>query len=385
MNYNEISSVTSSTDSPLRWGRAWGLAQLMIATLLLNYGLFSSALQNLPASQFWVSLLAINGVFFGLLHLVRVHVVLPALRMIRHVRAIYAIMSVDSEPRGSQAPRTRGRRGIGHEFSRFTELSLQYFRRHQELASELGEAQAILAQFALHQDTFLDSTSREIGTQYRAVLAYANYLEEQIMRNRLNPSLRYDFDEVCESSFNLKLIAGALAMLSVEAPPHVTHVTLADVMRRTLLALAPALDRRAMRISSAEVNEYVMAYGDPGFIAHILWMMLLGMVRYAADESTLRIRCFYNHDETRAMMSIVVTELKRNDSDLPSNAPSALSGAGGVTATLFAEAIRIHANIQLAHLLIERMGGTITVLPLTSESCEIFMDLPVPKRAHPFV
>jgi hypothetical protein len=43
---------------------------------------------------------------------------------------------------------------------------------------------------------------------------------------------------------------------------------------------------------------------------------------------------------------------------------------------MFAETIRIHGNIQLAELLIQRIGGSISMLPLTVSSCEICVTLP---------
>jgi hypothetical protein len=46
---------------------------------------------------------------------------------------------------------------------------------------------------------------------------------------------------------------------------------------------------------------------------------------------------------------------------------------------MFAETIRIHGNVQLADLLIQRLGGHIDVLPLTISSCEICMVLPAAK------
>jgi hypothetical protein len=43
---------------------------------------------------------------------------------------------------------------------------------------------------------------------------------------------------------------------------------------------------------------------------------------------------------------------------------------------MFAETIRIHGNIQLADMLSKLFGGELSVLPLTSHSCEICLSLP---------
>lgn len=352
--------------------RTLGTACVTLLFLIANHWLLNST-RSYDRAVYVRDALIINSTLLVAIHVIRMWILRPLQRIIYHLHQVHITFTQ------GQPHRTTSLFGIGeiaNEVARFATLALKYYRRHQQLAHELNEAQRIIAQFALHQDALLDSTSREIGTQYRSVLAYANYLEEQIIRNKIDPMLRYDFDEVCESSFNLKLIAGALAMLTVESPPHVTAVPIAGVMQRTMLALAPALDRRTMKLTTAEVDLNVEAFGDPGYISHILWMMLLGMIRYAASESTLRIRCFHNHDETRAMMSIVVTELAPEQLSEEERRNHLARHLHPVTPHMFAETIGIHGNIQLAHLLTERMGGSITIVPLTAASCEISMELP---------
>lgn len=322
---------------------------------------------------FYLSWLLLNATLIALVVILRIYFLQPLSYILHHLQRVRNAYH-EEQP---HAPRTSvSIVTLAADIGRFAGFALEYYRKHDDLTRELTNAQLIIAQFTLHHDAMLGSTSREIGTQYRGVLAYANYLEEQIRSNKLDPMLRYDFDEVCESSFNLKLIAGALAMLTVETPPHVTHVPLAALMQRTMLALAPALDRRNMKLTTAEVEMDVAAHGDPGYIAHILWMMLLGMVRYAADESTLRIRCLHSHDGSQALMSIVVTELSPNQLSETERADHLTRHLQHLTPHMFAETIRIHGNIQLAELLLKRMSGSISVLPLTTTSCEICMALP---------
>jgi hypothetical protein len=323
-------------------------------------------------SSFYVAWLATNLALLGLLLILRSHLLQPLQRIMQQLQRLRLAYQQDVPTAATSAMTVRL---MATEVMRFTNFALEYFQKHKELSQQLEHARRIIAQFTLHQNAIITHTGREIGTQYRSVLAYANYLEEQIANNKLDPSLRYDFDDICESSFNLKLIAGALAMLSTQTP-HITTVPLASLMQQTMLALAPALDRRSMKLTTAEVDVAVAGRGDCDFVAHILWMMLLGMIRYAADESTLRIRCLHNREGTQAILSIVVSELSPLQLSVSERSDHLVRQLQHLTPHMFAETIRIHGNVQLANLLIERMGGHISILPLTVSSCEICMVLP---------
>lgn len=323
-------------------------------------------------SDLYIIWFAVNLVVLAIILGVRACLLQPLQRIISHLQIVRLAYSNEIADTGQ--PLTM--RLIARDIGRFTAFAVEHYRNHQEVSAQLEQARRIIAQFTLQQETLVNSSNREIGTQYRSVLAYANYLEEQIVSRNIDPSLRYDFDDVCESSFNLKLIAGALAMLSTPPAPHTTSVPLADLMQQTMLALAPALDRRSMKLTTAEVDMAVAAQGDPQFIAHILWMMLLGMIRYAADESTLRLRCLYNREGTQSLLSIVVSELSPLQLSAAEREDYLMRQLQHLTPHLFAETIRIHGNVQLANLLIERLSGSISILPLTVSSCEICMVLP---------
>jgi hypothetical protein len=131
-----------------------------------------------------------------------------------------------------------------------------------------------------------------------------------------------------------------------------------------------------MRLTTAEVDMAVAARGDTTTVAQILWMMLLGMIRYAADESTLRIRCLHSRDGAQALLSIVVSELSPGCMSHDERGDHLTRRLQHLTPHMFAETLRIHGNVQLARLLIGRIGGDISVVPLTTASCEICMTLP---------
>lgn len=315
----------------------------------------------------------INCAIVALLFVMRQWIVRPLSRISQHlkqVRTTYSEMGEDSDFSILNVWH------IASDVGRFAGFALEYYRRYQEVSLALEQSRHVITRFAMEQEAILNSTNREIATQYRSVLSYANYLEVQIVNNKLDPSLRYDLDDICESSFNLKLIAGSLSMLSAPLKVELGNVPLAPLMQQTMLALAPALDRRSMKLTSAEVDMSVAAHGDPGTLAQILWMMLLGMIRYAADESTLRLRCLHNREGTEAILSVVISELSPNRMSENERGDHLARQLEHLTPHMFAETIRIHGNVQLADLLIQRLGGNISVLPLTITSCEICMVLP---------
>ncbi len=350
---------------------------LLVAMLvILPNGMFAYTLPAWPIAQLVVVWSSLNILVIAALYVLHQWLLIP-LHSIAH--QLHQLRTTYNEETsfGVTSPLQITR--IAGEVGRFIGFAREQYRKHTETLQELEQSRHIIAQFAMEQETLLTSTNREIAIQYRSVLSYANYLEEQITTNKLDPSIRYDLDDVCESSFNLKLIAGALSMLSHGRMPELSNVPLAPLLQQTMLALAPALDRRSMKLTTAEVDMSVAAYGHGGTLAHILWMMLLGMVRYAADESTLRIRSLYSRDGTQAMMSIVVSELSAGRMTEDEREEHLIRQLQHLTPPMFAETIRIHANVQLADLLIQRLGGLIHVQALTTTSCEVCVNLPSAK------
>jgi hypothetical protein len=337
----------------------------------LEFFLRSMDLQNL---LLWgIANLSLTILLFAL----RRHIFYPMFGMMRQLRSfIGAITPEASAPRNNLV----SMRSLAGDMTRMAAIAQDYFIKHRDANAALVHAQGILSQINAQQDIILNSTRREMVTQYQSVLAYANYLEEHIKRHTINPDLRYDFDEVSESSFNLKLIAGALNLIQLQHPHQAESLDVPLLMQQTMLALAPSLDRRAMKLTTIEVDLDVMAQSDPAIIAHVLWMMLLGTIRYAADESTLRLRCLYNRDRTRTLISIVVSELSPGRMSQEERGAFLARELQHLTPHMFAETIRIHANMQLAQMLMTEGDGTISIVPLTSYSCEICLNLPAAKQ-----
>jgi|GEM_PF-4381760 len=252
-----------------------------------------------------------------------------------------------------------------------------YFEQHQ-LEFQLANTQATLERFHTEQQQLMLATQQEVTQQYTHILAYAHYLEQRITSKKSDISLREDYDDVCEQAFNLQLIVQAMGMLPAmqfNAPP-LTCVPLTDRMSSILLDITPSLDRRAMKLTSAEWDDTINVHSNSEWLTHTLWMMLLGCIRFAEQESTLTLRC--QREGGLARLEVVVSFLD----------PGMLSETeryaylekrlreGAEDAHMFASTLEAHANIQLGKLLASRLMAQLSVTPLSSHSCTLTLLLP---------
>ncbi len=332
-----------------------------------------TALEEDLSFEYFAYWCAMNLILVAMLLVLRQHLLVPLNRMLYQ---LHTAMTTIAQDKHHATPSLLNMRMVAGDMARFAMLAQEYYRKHFEVSQALEEARTVLAQVTLQQSNLLASTSRELVVQYQSVLSYANYLDEHITTTRSDSTLRYNFDDVCESGFNLKLIADALTLLRSNQSPPISPVAISELMKQTMLTLAPSLDRRVMKLTTAEVDTSVQAMSNPAIVAHILWMMLLGTIRYAAHESTLRMRCLYNRERTQAIVSIVVSELSPGQLSSEERRAHLLRQLQHLTPHMFAETIRVHANIQLAELLVKRLDGEISVVPLTSHACEICLKLP---------
>ena len=345
--------------------RAAAMNSTATPTGLLAHAALFLRVFDLQNILLWVIANLILGILFLVL---RRNVFYPMLSIIRQM---YDMFGAIAQEVPKNVPAITSMRMIAGDMARMTALAQEYYHKHQNAQHALIQARDVLAKITAQQQAMVTTTSREMLAQYQSVLAYANYLEEQIAYQAVDPILRYDFDDVSESSFNLKLIAGSLELIQRDRPA-TERIDVPLLMQQTLLALSASLDRRSMKLTTVEVDLNVMAQSNPAIVAHVLWMMLLGTVRHAADESTLRLRCLYSYDRTRCLISIVLSErttVRLNSTETAPESPI-------VTPEMFAETIRIHGNMQLAELLMQQLDGGIEVLPLTCRACEICLSIP---------
>lgn len=297
----------------------------------------------------------------------------------RHIRSIVRHASLTlSEERDMEAISSLSVREMAGSISRFAAHAQNAYAKCRALQCELDESRQMMAQIVTQHQVAVTSTNRELVEQYRSVLAYANYLDEHIRSHKSDVQLRYDFDDVCESGFNLKLIAQSLELLRTNTQSS-GPVPLSAMLQQTVIALAPSLERRVMQLSTAGVDEEVIATTDVRLLSHALWMMLLGTIRYAAAESTLRLRCFYTQAGS-AIISIGISELEPGQLSPQERQAHMVRQLQHVTPHMFAETIRLHANAQLAGLMLTRAGGSLSVLPLNTHACEISLVLPGVKK-----
>ena len=266
---------------------------------------------------------------------------------------------------------------VNHALTNLATDAQRQMQLRSNLYEELEKSRHVLNQLTFQRETILHAATTEMTRQYQSVISYAHYLDEQIDRNQSLSDLRYDYDDVCETGFNLKLIAGALKKLSHTEIADIKPVSLARLMQNTLLALSSSLDRRAMKLTTTEVDESVMIDSDATLLSHVIWMMLLGTIRYAADESTLHMRCFYDQPHKHAIMSIVVSELAPGTMTPDERTAHLERQMNHDQPHMFADTIAIQANIKLAELLLQKTSARIETVPLSPYACEIRITFPL--------
>ena len=296
-----------------------------------------------------------------------------------HIRSIIRHASLTlTEERDIEAISSLSVREMAGSIARFAAHAQNAYNKCRALQCELDESRQMMAQIVTQHQVAMVSANRELVAQYRSVLAYANYLDEHIRSHKSDTQLRDDFDDVCESGFNLKLIAQSLELLQLDTRTMVP-VPLSALLQQTVIALAPSLERRVMRLSTAGVDEAVQAMTDVRLLSHALWMMLLGTIRYAAAESTLELRCFTSSAGS-AIISIIINELEPGQLSPEERQAHMVRQLQHATPHMFAETIRLHANAQLAGLMLTRAGGSLSILPIHTHACEISLVLPAIKK-----
>lgn len=266
---------------------------------------------------------------------------------------------------------------IDHVHHMIQQLLHSYVEQHH-MEYQLQRAQDSLERFHHEQEELIRATQSEVQAHYHEILAYAHYLEQRITHRKSDPSLRDDYDDVCEQAFNLQLIVQAMGILPNHATlPALASISLTDRMASLMLDLAPSLDRRAMKLTSAEWDDTIQVTSSSEWLTHLLWMVLLGCIRFAENESTLTLRC--QKDGMQAKLEVTVSTLS----------PGALSEneryaylekrmkAGEYAAHMFASTLDAHANIRLAKLIASRLMAQVQVIPINDHSCAVTLLLPL--------
>jgi hypothetical protein len=265
---------------------------------------------------------------------------------------------------------------IDHVHQMIQQIIHAYFEQHQ-MEYQLSQAHTSLERFHAEQTQFMSVTKSEVTQQYQNILAYAHYLEQCITTRHSDSSLRDDYDAVCEQAFNLQLIVQAMGMLPAHVPaPVLGNMALADRMASILLDLAPSLDRRAMRLTTTAWDENAYVISNSEWLTHTLWMMLLGCIRFAEDESTLTLSCA--KEDARIKVDVTVSFLSAGaltETERYAYLQKRMMD-GQEEAHMFASTLDAHANIQLGKMLAERLGARLIITPLHTHACTLTLLLP---------
>lgn len=340
---------------------------LGLSLLLLDCALLMAHTAPALSVQKGVPFILISGTLSVLYWWVSRHLLQP----LRHIRQTL----LNAQDITEIAP-SRSLAHLARDIHRLSDAARRHYRHQQHHTHEMAQLRSSM--HAIHEQYALLTRVAEEETRqhYQAVMSYAHYLEERVIAKHADASLRYDFDDTCESSFALALITNALSLLHTNAAHTPTELSTAQMLQHTLVKLAAALDRRNMRLDSTGVDLTTIAYADANFVQLAVWIMLLGTVRYAQDESTLKLRTLTSRDGTSAILSIVISELSPGALSVEERAVYLERRLRHPSSHLFAEAITHHANMRLVNLLLAHTGSHAEVTPLTPTCCEIMMTLP---------
>lgn len=260
-----------------------------------------------------------------------------------------------------------------NELSRLTDHAIETHRLHMHLRMQLSANQNTLSHYQS-----LTTLHGDMRSLFARIADYTQMLEETIARRASISSLHEVFDELSEQSFHLQLFIAAFERLQKPAI-RTGWVEITDpthTLSRVLVPLAASLDRRAMQLSSLAWNERVRAKIAANDLELIIWLMLLGTVRYAEEESTLVLSCEPATDGSHTIITCLVSEL----------APAAMSAHERAafmhekqkykSAHMFAHTLAESTSLMLARQLAGRANGALSVHARSQTSCLIELTLP---------
>ncbi len=186
------------------------------------------------------------------------------------------------------------------------------------------------------------------------------------------------FDALLEHSFNIQLQLRAVEMLSARASClHVAElINPTQTLSRILVPLAAALDRRTMKLSSAAWSERTNVRIPQETLELVCWLVLLGTVRYAEDESELTLSCEPATDGSATFITCLVSELAPASMHASERAAFMQQKEKHTSAHMFAHTLQHAPNLSLAAHLLARAGGELMIHPHTPTRCLIEMRLP---------
>lgn len=362
-----------------RFYKRYSLIACVIA-LLLSSNLFLFALLpqtsgigstgQVDASALPYIACVLNGILALLYIVIRREYVLPAHR----------ILEESSKLRG-HAPDIQNIsfRHTALEFSRFVDNALTIADDRNQLLSELNDAHNRIRLLMHGQQGLCNQTLKESQHLFSTVDAYADYLEELVASDLVKDGVRYDYDEVLDASHNLRfLIQGMLSVVQIETqsrPLKHNRTDIALLLGRYLMHLTPALERRAMRFSSANCAETLPIRCDEALLGHVLWALLTSCLHYAEEDSCLNIEGFATSDDVQLRFYVTVSSpstLSKRERDAYLNALASMAEQ----VHMFSHTMQQYPNMQLASRLAQALGGHVECVPEGDYRCVLALRLP---------
>jgi signal transduction histidine kinase len=152
-------------------------------------------------------------------------------------------------------------------------------------------------------------------------------------------------------------------------PPHATGIEVGPILERALAEVHPELDGRAVHVrSTAPATARFTA--DPEHITYALKNVLTGVVREVPPEHELQLDASANGVVTLRFVAgdAAAERLRRL--------------AGGTDHPSLADPTLLPLSFRLARAVLERNGGTLSIVPEVPETTTVVIRLPTPTEAN---
>ena len=315
--------------------------------------------------------LLLNLLLIALFIIVRREYIVPAKR----------ILAESSKLRGHALDESHllSFRDTALEFSQFVDTAITVADDRNKLLGELNNAHSRIKLLMHSQNGLCHQTLKESQNLFTTIDAYADYLEELVVSDLVEDGVRYDYDEVTEAAGNLRfLIQGMMSVVQIETQMRTLkrqHTDIALLLGRYMMHLTPALERRAMRISSAKCSETLPLASDELILGHILWAMLTTCLHYAENDTCLHIDGFATSDDVQLRFYVNVSSpstLSTRERDAYLNALAATDE----NVHMFGHTMQQYPNMQLASRLVQVLAGHIECIPEGDYRCVLALRLP---------
>lgn len=384
-------STASARSAPII---GWFLAFMMITNASLLFKIMSQYAyfrENLPAhiseeTCSWLDYFAhyppydfllINISLFGAFIWIHRYYVIPLNMIMSHADHYKQCLTHDTY---IAAYSSLGLHSVAIEFGQLIGQAIHAEHDRDMLKSQLEQAQKQIHHLSDSSQWVAHQACAESDKVFRTIRSYAYYLEELIIAHQANDAIRYDYDEVCEVTHNLQFLTQAMALLlsyehtQQQTTPELLNIS--DMLSAYLMRIAPALERRSMRLNTEQCQLNITLHAPSAMIHHSIWALLYASMHYAADDTVLYISTATR--DTSLIMQFNVTDscpTTLSDQEREGYLHAVITQDEVVN--MFAHAMAAHPNVQLASRMANHMGGSVTCIPTHAHGCTIELKLPM--------